>query len=160
VKIGKNLRKIRAYRIGLAIITALLVSTFFTRASQLSLFYAQVFLLGSGVSSFQLFPFSMLPDTIEYDEMKSGMRREGIFSGVWASGQKMAYSVGPGIMGFALALSGFSADGPQRPGVETGIRVAFCLLPAAALLLSYIPFGAYDLTEERFEEIKRTIAGK
>jgi len=136
------------------------VSTFFTRASQLSLFYAQVFLLGIGFSSFQLFPFSMLPDTIEYDEMKSGMRREGIFSGVWASGQKMAYSVGPGIMGFALALSGFSADGPQRPGVETGIRVAFCLLPAAALLLSYIPFGAYDLTEERFEEIKRTIAGK
>ncbi len=160
VKIGKKLGKIRAYRIGLAIITALLVSTFFTRASQLSLFYAQVFLLGIGFSSFQLFPFSMLPDTIEYDEMKSGMRREGIFSGVWASGQKMAYSVGPGIMGLALALSGFSADGPQGPGVETGIRVAFCLLPAAALLLSYIPFGAYDLTEERFEEIKKTIAGK
>jgi sugar (glycoside-pentoside-hexuronide) transporter len=160
VMVGKKLGKIRAYRIGLAIIIALLVSTFFTRASQLSLFYAQVFLLGIGFSSFQLFPFSMLPDTIEYDEMSSGMRREGIFSGVWASGQKMAYSVGPGIMGFALALSGFDAAGPQGPGVETGIRVAFCLLPAAALLLSYLPFSRYDLTEERFEEIKRTIAGK
>ncbi len=160
VKVGKRLGKIRAYRIGLAIIGVMLVSTFFTQASQLSLFYAQIFLLGIGFSSFQLFPFSMLPDTIEYDEMKSGMRREGIFSGVWASGQKMAYSVGPGIMGFALALSGFSADGPQGENVATGIRVAFCLLPAAALLLSYIPFGAYDLTEEKFEEIKRTIAGK
>ena len=137
-----------------------LVSTFFTQASQLALFHVQVFLLGIGFSSFQLFPFSMLPDTIEYDEMKSGMRREGIFSGVWASGQKMAYSVGPGIMGFALALSGFDASGPQGANVATGIRIAFCLLPAAALLLSYIPFGAYDLTEERFEEIKRTIAGK
>lgn len=158
VMVGKKLGKIRAYRIGLAIIIALLVSTFFTRASQLSLFYAQVFLLGIGFSSFQLFPFSMLPDTIEYDEMSSGMRREGIFSGVWASGQKMAYSVGPGIMGFALALSGFDAAGPQGPGVETGIRVAFCLLPAAALLLSYLPFSRYDLTEERFEEIKKTIA--
>lgn len=154
VKVGK----IRAYRAGLAIIIALLVSTFFTRASQLSLFYAQVFLLGIGFSSFQLFPFSMLPDTIEYDEMSSGMRREGIFSGVWASGQKMAYSVGPGIMGFALALSGFDAGGPQGPNVETGIRVAFCLLPAAALLLSYLPFSRYDLTEQRFEEIKKTIA--
>ena len=88
------------------------------------------------------------------------MRREGIFSGVWASGQKMAYSVGPGIMGFALALSGFNAGGPQGANVATGIRVAFCLLPAAALLLSYIPFGAYDLTEEKFEEIKRKITGK
>ncbi len=160
VKIGKKLGKIRAYRIGLAIIAVMLVSTFFTQASQLTLFYVQVFLLGIGFSSFQLFPFSMLPDTIEYDEMKSGMRREGIFSGVWASGQKMAYSVGPGIMGFALALSGFSAGGPQGENVATGIRVAFCLIPAAALLLSFIPFGAYDLTEEKFEEIKRKIAGK
>ncbi|HNU91785.1 MAG TPA: MFS transporter [Spirochaetota bacterium] len=158
VKVGKKLGKIRAYRTGLAIIIILLVSTFFTRSEQLILFYVQVFLLGIGFSSFQLFPFSMLPDTIEYDEMRSGLRREGIFSGVWASGQKMAYSVGPGIMGFALALSGFDASGPQGPGVETGIRVAFCLLPAAALLLSYIPFARYDLTEERFEEIKRTIA--
>lgn len=160
VMVGKKLGKIRAYRIGLAIICVMLVSTFFTQASQLALFHVQVFLLGIGFSSFQLFPFSMLPDTIEYDEMSSGMRREGIFSGVWASGQKMAYSVGPGIMGFALALSGFDAAGPQGPGVETGIRVAFCLLPAAALLLSYLPFSRYDLTEERFEEIKRTIAGK
>lgn len=160
VKIGKKLGKIRAYRIGLAIIAVMLVSTFFTQASQLTLFYVQVFLLGIGFSSFQLFPFSMLPDTIEYDEMKSGMRREGIFSGVWASGQKMAYSVGPGIMGFALALSGFNAGGPQGENVATGIRVAFCLIPAAALLLSFIPFGAYDLTEEKFEEIKRKIAGK
>ncbi len=157
VKIGVKLGKIRAYRIGLAIIAVMLVSTFFTEPSQLWLFYAQLFFLGIGFSSFQLFPFSMLPDTIEYDQMKSGMRREGVFSGVWASGQKMAYSVGPGIVGFALSLSGFSAGHEQPASVALGIRIIFCLFPAAALLLSYIPFSKYDLTEEKFEEIKKSI---
>jgi GPH family glycoside/pentoside/hexuronide:cation symporter len=119
-----------------------------------------VFLLGIGFSSFQLFPFSMLPDTIEYDEMQSGLRREGVFSGSWAAGQKIAYSVGPSIVGFALSLSGFVKEGPQPESLATGIRVVFCLFPAAMMLLSFIPFRKYDLTESRFEDIKQQIKNK
>jgi len=109
VKIGVKLGKIRAYRIGLAIIAVMLVSTFFTKPSQLTLFYVQLFFLGIGFSSFQLFPFSMLPDTIEYDEMKSGLRREGIFSGVWASGQKLA----------AVAVRPFRTSTRKTPPITT-----------------------------------------
>ena len=160
VKVGAKLGKIKAYRIGLLILTVMLISIFFTTSAQVLLFYVQVFLLGIGFSSFQLFPFSMLPDTIEYDQMKSGMRREGIFSGVWTSGQKLAYSVGPSIVGFALSLSGFTQGDVQPESVELGIRIVFCLFPAFTLLLSFFPFARYDLTEERFKEIKRIIAGE
>jgi glycoside/pentoside/hexuronide:cation symporter, GPH family len=160
VKIGKRLGKIRAYRVGLVLISVMLISTFFTSPSQIYLFYTQIFLLGIGFSSFQLFPFSMLPDTVEYDQMRSGLRREGIFSGAWASGQKMAYSVGPAIVGFALSISGFEGTGAQPESVSTGIRLVFCLFPTIMLLLSLIPFSRYTLTEEKFEEVKRLIAGK
>ncbi len=159
-KFGARSGKIRAYRIGLLIIIVMLVTMFFSSPAQAMIFYGQVLILGIGFSSFQLFPFSMLPDTIEYDQMKSGMRREGIFSGVWASGQKLAYSVGPGIIGFALSVSGFTRGNSQPDSVEVGIRIVFCLLPALLLLFSYIPFNRYDLTEERFTEIKQIIAGK
>jgi len=159
VKVGAKLGKIRAYRIGILIIAVMLTSLFFTTSSQVTWFYMQIFILGIGFSSFQLFPFSMLPDTIEYDQMQSGLRREGIFSGVWSSGQKLAYSVGPSIVGFTLALSGFTAGAVQPESVETGIRIAFCLVPALAFLLSFLPFKRYDLTEERFKEIKVIIAG-
>jgi Na+/melibiose symporter-like transporter len=157
VKVGMKLGKIRAYRIGLGFLTLMLFLIFFTKPGQTGLFYLQVFLLGIGFSSFQLFPFSMLPDTIEYDEMQSGMRREGVFSGSWAAGQKIAYSVGPGIVGFALSLSGFVAAGEQPESVSLGIRIVFCLLPASMMLLSFVPFHKYDLTEERFEDIKNKI---
>lgn len=159
VKVGVKLGKIKAYRIGMLILTAMLISIFFTTSSQVILFYVQLFILGIGFSSFQLFPFSMLPDTIEYDQMKSGLRREGIFSGIWTAGQKLAYSVGPSVVGFALALSGFTTGEVQPESVVTGIRIVFCLFPAFALLLSFLPFARYDLTEERFKEIKKIITG-
>jgi sugar (glycoside-pentoside-hexuronide) transporter len=158
--VGKRLGKIKSYRIGLVFFTVMMASLFFTSPSLLWLFYVQIFLAGIGFSSFQLFPFSMLPDTVEYDQMQSGLRREGVFSGMWSAGQKIAYSVGPPIVGFALSLSGFVAEGVQPESVNIGVRAAFCLFPAAMVLLSFLPFSKYTLTEQEFENIKARIAGK
>ncbi|MBI9084367.1 MAG: MFS transporter [Desulfobacterales bacterium] len=160
VRVGIRLGKINAYTIGLSLMAVMLLSLFFTRPSQSTIFFFQMFLLGIGFSSFQLFPFSMLPDTIEFDELKSGMRREGIFSGAWACGQKSAYAIGPAIVGMTLSLSGFAGAGLQPESLATGIRLVFCLFTAAMLLLSLIPFRRYELTETRFEEIKQLIRTK
>ena len=160
--IGKKLGKIKAYTIGLIIFTVMQFSLFFTGPLFPQLFNLQIFLLGIGFSSFQLFPFSMLPDTIEYDQMQSGMRREGVFSGMWASGQKVAYSLGPAIVGFALKLSEFDIElGVEQPeSVALGVKLVFCVVPAIMIFLSFIPFSKYELTEERFEEIKGIISGR
>jgi len=160
VAVGKRFGKIKSYYVGLAIFTVMMGSLFFTDSSLLWLFYVQVFLAGIGFSSFQLFPFSMLPDTIEYDQMQSGLRREGVFSGMWSAGQKIAYSVGPPIVGFALALSGFVTEGSQPESLNIGVRAIFCLFPAAMILLSFLPFRKYKLTEEEFERVKAHISRK
>ena len=157
VKVGVRMGKIRAYKLGIAILVVMLFSLLFTQPSQTLLFFVQMFILGIGFSSFQLFPFSMLPDTIEFDELQSGMRREGIFSGVWASGQKTAYAVGPSLIGFTLSLTGFAVGGDQPESVAWGIRLIFCVVTALLFLLSLIPFKDYDLTETRFSEIKADI---
>lgn len=156
--VGKRFGKIKSYYFGLALFTVMMGSLFFTSPSLLWLFYVQVFLAGIGFSSFQLFPFSMLPDTIEYDQMQSGLRREGVFSGMWSAGQKIAYSVGPPIVGFALALSGFVTEGVQPESLDIGVRAIFCLFPAAMILLSFLPFSKYTLTEEEFERVKAQIS--
>lgn len=158
--VGKRLGKIRSYRIGLVFFTVMMGSLFFTTPSLLWLFYVQIFLAGIGFSSFQLFPFSMLPDTVEYDQMQSGLRREGVFSGMWSAGQKIAYSVGPPIVGFALSLSGFVREGVQPESLNIGVRAIFCLFPAAMILLSFVPFSRYKLTEQEFERVKAHIAAK
>jgi Na+/melibiose symporter-like transporter len=160
LQVGKRLGKIKSYFIGLAIFTVFMASLFFTSPALLWLFYVQVFLAGIGFSSFQLFPFSMLPDTIEYDQMQSGLRREGVFSGMWSAGQKIAYAISPALVGYALALSGFVKEGAQPESLNIGVRAIFCLFPAAMILLSFLPFSKYTLTEEEFEQVKAKIAGK
>ena len=160
LQVGKRLGKIKSYFIGLAIFTVFMASLFFTSPALLWLFYVQVFLAGIGFSSFQLFPFSMLPDTIEYDQMQSGLRREGVFSGMWSAGQKIAYAVSPAIVGFALSLSGFVKEGVQPESLNVGVRAVFCLFPAAMILLSFLPFRKYNLTEEEFERVKAQISKK
>jgi GPH family glycoside/pentoside/hexuronide:cation symporter len=161
LQIGKWLGKITAYRIGLLFYAVMLGSLFFTGPDNVISLYVQVFLVGIGFSSFQLFPFSMLPDTIEYDEMQSGLRREGIFSGMWSSSQKIAYSLGPPIIGITLGLFGYVEGSDVQPdSVSFGVRVVFCIVTGVALLISFLPLGKYELTEERFEEIKKLIAKK
>ena len=97
------------------------------------------------------------PDTIEFDELQSGLRREGIFSGAWTGGQKLAFALGPGAVGLALSLSGYSAGDVQPEEVARGIRVMFCLVTAALVLLSLVPLSRYPLTAEVFDDIKRRI---
>ena len=160
VRVGVRIGKIRAYMLGLVFLALMLFSLYFTKSSNLNLFYGQIFLLAVGFSSFQLFPFSMLPDTIEYDEMLSGLRREGIFSGIWSCGQKTAYSVGPAVVGFALSISGFAGTGMQPESVEKGVRLVLCVFTTGMILLSLVPLLRYELTETRFEEIKSMIREK
>jgi len=90
--------------------------------------------------------------------MQSGLRREGIFSGMWSAGQKTGCSVGPPIVGFALALSGFVRKGVQPESLFIGVHVIFCLFPALIILLSFLPFSKYIFTEEEFERVKEKIA--
>ena len=64
----------------------------------------------------------------------------------------------PAIVGFALALSGFVTEGPQPESLNIGVRAIFCLFPAAMILLSFLPFRKYNLTEEEFERVKTRIS--
>jgi Na+/melibiose symporter-like transporter len=57
-----------------------------------------------------------------------------------------------------LALSGFVREGVQPVSVVIGVRVIFCLFPALMVLLSFLPFSKYRLTEEEFERVKEKIA--
>jgi len=41
-----------------------------------------------------------------------------------------------------------------------GIRIIFCLFTSSMMLLSFLPFYKYDLTEARFKEIKQLIKQK
>ncbi|NJO13325.1 MAG: MFS transporter [Gammaproteobacteria bacterium] len=114
------------------------------------------FLLRAAVSGFAaggmlLMGQSMLPDTIEYDYRRTGLRREGVFSGLYSFVEKAAYTLAPAITGFVLAYHDFAADAVGTPEAARGILVAAVLLPAGYFALSLPLLLGYQLTEERLK---------
>ena len=105
-------------------------------------FYALVTVMGIGFAGTQLFPFAMLPDAIDHDVARSGLRREGAVSGVWIATEGVGMALGGLLAGLVLEATGFveSATGQavQPASALIGIRAGFALLPAALILCAMV----------------------
>lgn len=119
----------------------------------LVLVYGRAVLLGVGSGGLILLGVSMLPDTIEYDRLSSGARREGIFTGLWSAVEKGATAVGGLLIGLVLDLMGFvestGAVVAQPDSALTGIVLGAAVLPAFFMLASLPLLARYPLTQER-----------
>ena len=162
VWISKKVGKVTAYFSGVLLFSCALLGTLAAGPGSMGLFYGLLAGCGVGCGAFYLFPFSMLPDTIDHDELSTGARREGVFNGIWASGQKTAYSLAPAMVGLAMQLSGFEPNLPegqaQGPSASLGIRLVFCVVPAVCFLASLLVLRKYELSESRFNEMKQKLA--
>jgi Na+/melibiose symporter-like transporter len=128
---------------------ALALMAVINRASPPQLFYALCAVAGVGFAGTQLLPFSMLTDVIERDAQRSGLRREGSFTGLFIAGEKAGLALGPLITAAVLSVSGFvpSADGMalQPPSALVGAGLAFSLVPAAFVLVGAFVLRRYRL---------------
>jgi GPH family glycoside/pentoside/hexuronide:cation symporter len=102
------------------------------------------FVLGLGVplAALFVFPQALLADIIDYDEQRTGERREALYYGVQATLQKIGLGLAAALFALVLALFGKSADDPL------GIRL---IGPVAGIcaLTGYAVFALrYRLTDE------------
>ena len=108
---------------------------------------------------------AMLPDTIEYDHIQTGMRREGIFSGFWMAIEKAGNAMGALVVGVVLSLMGFveSTGGvrvEQTESALTGILIAFAAIPVALMLISLLILRWYRLDEQALRHMKAAAVTK
>jgi GPH family glycoside/pentoside/hexuronide:cation symporter len=128
----------------------------------MGLVYGRAVLLGLSSGGIILLGVSMLPDTIEYDRLNSGIRREGIFSGVWSAIEKGATAVGGLLIGLVLDFMGFvesTGDLVAQPASAiTGIIIGAAVLPALFMAASLPFLFRYPLSQENLAELARTKA--
>lgn len=133
-----------------------------TGTPDLALVYGRAVLLGISSGGLILLGVSMLPDTIEFDRLTSGVRREGIFSGVWSAIEKGATAVGGLLIGLVLDFMGFvestGALVAQPESAVTGIIIGSAVIPALFMGLSLPFLFRYPLTQERLAAMAGTEA--
>ncbi len=151
--VGRRLGKLRGYQICTALFAVGGFFLMFGSPDQLWLVYLFVFVMGSAYAGTQLFPFSMLPDTISSDTVRTGLRRAGAYTGVWMAGEKGGFAVGPAIFAAILAITGYlETEGgiliDQSEMAMTGVRIGFALLPALLMGTSLFLLRKYKLDDE------------
>lgn len=98
---------------------------------------------------------SMLPDVIEYDYRRTGLRREGVFSGFYSFVEKTSFAIAPAIVGFILQAYHFDKMAKlQPPEALRGILVVQAILPAIYFATSVAVLWFYRLTEATLKNTK------
>lgn len=160
VKLARRLGKRGGYYLGMSITATMSLPALFIPPELYVLFFVVFLVAGVGDSATQLFPNSMVPDTVEVDELKTGLRREGAIFGAWSFCRKLGMAAGAFLVSIGLSAFGFvsGAGAAQAPLALTGIRIIYGALPFLLWVCAMLLLRRYDLTESRFDEIKAQIA--
>ncbi|MEP6714967.1 MAG: MFS transporter [Terriglobia bacterium] len=101
-------------------------------------------------------PFSMLSDSVDYGEWKTGIRAAGLLTAVGAAlCLKAGSGIGGALPAWIMSAHGYVPNAAQTPFSLAGIATGFLWLPAAFFALSLIPvlfYGRYEAMEPRIAE--------
>lgn len=159
--ISIRIGKIKALNISLwcIVIGSVLKWFCYTPASPYLQLAVQPF-LRIGDMGFWLLITSMKADVCDWDEWKTGFRREGMYGAATGYFQKVTQSVTFALgSGYVLSMIGFNAAlGPnQDPGVILWMRILFSGLPFVLGLGGILLLRTYPITEKKAAEISREL---
>lgn len=109
-------------------------------------------LAGLGNGGIVMVSQSMLPDTIEYQYRRNGLRIEGSFAGVYIMVEKLGQAIGASLTGIILGVFGYvqataGKQVVQPPSAILGITLVYCVVSTAFLLTSVVIMRFYPLDE-------------
>ena len=104
--------------------------------------------------------WSMLPDTVEFGELRSGVRDDGILFGLCQFISKAGSGLGIGMIGLLLSFMGYNANQVQSEEALQGIRMAAFLIPAVCSIGSIVIIILYPLDEVTHRRIVRALLWK
>lgn len=106
-------------------------------------------------SIWQLIP-SMAADCVDYDELKTGTRNEGVYAAVFSWFMKASFTVGLSLAGPIVVWCGFQSGKEITQSADTiqAIRLCDSVLPAVLLGIAFALIKFYPLTAARMAEIR------
>lgn len=157
-----GLGKRRMYSLAIAIEIVAYIGIFlFAGAGSIAVFLALYFLVGIGDAACQLAPHAMTPDTVDYGELHTGLRSDGMIFGAVSGCLKLGMAFGAYFVSLCLSIAGFvPGEGVQVQSADalTGVRLAFCLLPALLWVGALWLLRRYDLDEAQHDRIRQQLA--
>ena len=164
--ISRRFNKVGAYIAGMAAWIIVQAMIFTIQPGETNYLLLIAALAGIGVSAAYVLPDSILPDVIEWDELRTRRRQEGIYYGIRTLIRKLT---GAGVIFVTLQILGWSGYQAPPEGVTVYqqpesalfmIRVMDSFIGAGILTGTIIRAWFYPLTRERYQRVQRLLAAR
>ncbi len=158
-RVSNRLGKRLTYGLGILVWIGAQIGLFFLQRNQVAVMYILAAIAGVGVAVAYLIPWSMLPDVVDLDELRTGQRREGVFYSFMVLVQKIGLGLGLFIVGQVLELYGFvertAGQAPPEQPVSAlrAIRWVIGPVPALFLLGGMVLAYFYPMTREAYDAV-------
>jgi Na+/melibiose symporter-like transporter len=114
-------------------------------------------IVGIGYGSAHTLPWAMFPDVMDLDELETGRRREGVFSGVMTFMMKMGNSLAMFMVGLVLQAVGYVPDVPQTGLALQTMRYLMFGGPLVFIAIGLIGTLLFPITVERFKQMRQEL---
>lgn len=151
--------KREAYIVGMsfwALVQMVLISI--QPGSALWLVLGLAVLAGVGVSTAHIIPVSIIPDTLEWDELHTGRRREGICYSLVSLLNKVGSSIAVPVASLLLGWAGYVPNQPQSTRALWAIRSLVGPIPALLLTVGILLAAFYPLSRERHARLREELS--
>jgi GPH family glycoside/pentoside/hexuronide:cation symporter len=164
LKFAKRYNKIKAYIAGMTAWIVVQVLIFTIQPGEVGYLLFLAALAGIGVSAAYILPDSILPDVIEWDELRTRRRQEGIYYGIRTLIRKLTGALVIFVTLQILGWSGYQVppgDVTQFQQNESAvfmIRMMVSFIGAGILLGTILLAWTYPLSREKYQRIQKLLA--
>ena len=113
--------------------------------------------IGFGSGAGGILFWSMLPDTIEYGEVHTGVRSESSLYGFMTFAQKGSIAFAIIILGIVLDFIGFQANEIQSDSTISSMKAIMTLIPSVGVALSLIIIYFYPIDAKMHKDLLRQL---
>ena len=156
-KLSEKLDKGPSYAIGMAIGALAVGGTFFLPHQKTALIYPLAVLAGVGFGAQWIFPWAMVADVVDYDRVKTGEFRSGMYFGVWGLATKFSEALAIAGVGWVLTGFGYVPNAAQTTRSLLGIRLFFGPVPGVVILISLPLLIWYPITRAKHAKIRQQL---
>jgi GPH family glycoside/pentoside/hexuronide:cation symporter len=153
-RIGKR----NCWLVASSIVVVGLLALFLANITSLYQFIGHLFFITLGASAFGVLFWSMLPDTVEYGEWKTGIRSEAIVFGFTTFAQKLSIGIAGWILGYLLTFTGYQSGEIQTAETIQGLMFIMTVIPTVLYVVAGLLVWNYPINKELHERIVDEIA--
>ncbi len=152
-KLSEKMDKGPAYAIGMGMGAVALGLLFFLPHNPTWAIYPIMVLAGFGFAANWVFPWAMIADVSDFDRVKTGQYRSGMYYGVWGLATKISEALALAGVGWMLTGFGYVPNVEQTAHSLLGIRLFFGVVPAVCIFVALPFLFKYPITRKSHAEV-------